>query len=56
MAIKGDLFNVLFLALWAKCKWVQGVQTAVLLHGPPVVKDMVSYFKSRGLVGWGYDR
>jgi hypothetical protein len=42
----------MFLLLWAKGK---KVQTAVLLHGP-VVKDRVSYLKSRGLLGWGYDR
>jgi hypothetical protein len=55
MIIKGDMFNVLFLVLWAKSMWVQGTQTAVLLHGP-VVKYMVSYLKSRGLVGMGSDR
>ncbi len=50
--LKVICLNMLFLVLWAKWK---GVQTAALLHGP-VVKDRVSYFKSRGLVGCGYDR
>jgi hypothetical protein len=52
---RGDLFKLFFLDLWAKGKGVQGVQTAVVLHGP-VVKGMVSYLKCSELIGWGYDR
>ncbi len=45
----------LFIAAVLLVLLVQGVQTAVILHDC-IVKDMVSYHKSIGLLGRGSDR